>query len=160
MKVDIQLLGKNEHHTLNFYEAALEVSDINELESQDIFIFPIELVYSIKHLITIVHLALDNLPDGVSAIDLKIAVQNLFYGRKKPFRSYYGKYVLIYFDTDATPQNKKHWDSGLKSLKGMIHCDIEQVKKTYGITDRQLEMSINLDDHICTAVNQQALKTF
>ena len=159
MKVDLHLLGKNKRYPIHLYEAQLESADIDDLELLDVLIFPIELVYSIKQLVTIVHLALDNLDDDVPSLDLKIAVKNLFYNRKKPFRSYYSKYIVVFLNTDSNFKGKKSWDAGLKSLKGMVYCDLEQVKRTYGITEKQLELSINLDDHICTSVNQQALKS-
>ena len=159
MKIDITLLGKNKPYALHFYEAPLEASDIDELELLDVLIFPVELVYSIKQLVTIIHVVLDNLDDKASMLDIKLAVRNLFYSRKKPFRSFYGRYVVVFLNSDPSFKNKKQWDAALKSLKGMVHCDVDHVKKTYNITDKQLELSINLDDHICTAINQQALKT-
>ena len=159
MKVDLHLLGKNKRYPVHLYEAQLESADIDELELLDVLIFPLELVYSVKQLLAIIHVALDNTEDDVPALDLKIAVKNLFYNRKKPFRSYYSKYVVVFLGADAAFKGKKGWDASLKSLKGMVYCDMEQVKRTYGISEKQLELSINLDDHICTAVNAQALKS-
>ena len=159
MKVDLNLLGKNKRYPLFLYEAQLESADIDELELLDVLIFPVELVYSVKHIVTIVHLALDNLDADVQSLEFKIAVKNLFYNRKKPFRSYYSKYIVVFLGKDDNFKGKKGWDAALKSLKGMVYCDIEQVKRTYGISEKQLELSINLDDHICTSINQQALKS-
>ena len=159
MKVDITLLGKHKPQTLHFYEAPLEPTDIDDLELLDVLIFPVELVYSIKQLLAIIQLALDNAAPNASMLDIKLAVKNLFYNRKRAFRSYYGKYIVVFVNCDPGFKGKKQWDSGLKSLKGMVYCDVDQVKKTYNISDKQLEVSINLDDHICTAVNLQALKS-
>ena len=160
MKVDINLLAKNQHHVLHFYEAQLSVDDIDDLEAYAVFIFPVEMVYSVKQLITAIHLTLDNSPHSNASLETKTTVSNLFYGRKKPFRSYYNRYVVVFLDSDPKLNIKKTWDSGLKSLKDKSFCDINQLKKAYHITEKQAEKSTELDNEICSAINQEALRTF
>ena len=160
MKVDLQLLTKNHNHTLNFYEANLKAKDIDQLEVLDVLIFPIELVHSVGQILAAIHLALDNLADDVSMLDFKLAVRDLFYNKKKAFRSYYDKYVVVFFDSNPNFRGKGNWDGQLRSVKSQEYCDIEQLRKTYGITDRQLEVNEEYDGHILTALNLQAVKLF
>ena len=160
MKVDLQLLTKNHNHTLNFFEANLKAKDIDQLEVLDVLIFPIELVHSVKQILAAIHLALDNLADDVSMLEFKLAVRDLFYNKKKAFRSFYDRYAVVFFDSNPNFRGKNNWDGQLKSLKSMEYCDMEQIRKTYGITDRQLEVSPEYDEHILTALNLQALKLF
>ena len=158
MKLELTLLSKNTTHALHLYEAQLSVDDINDLESHNAFIFPVEQVYSVKQLLAIIHLVLDNSAKETPMVDLKTMANSLFYGRKKPFRSYYNRYIIVFLDSDPSVPGKKNWDFEAKSLKDKNYCDIAQVKKVYGITERQAETSGDLDEHICSAVNQLGLK--
>ena len=160
MKVDLQLLTKNHNHTLNFFEASLKAKEIDQLELLDVLIFPIELVYSVKQILAAVHLALDNLADDVSMLEFKQAVSSLFYNKKKAFRSYYDKYVVVFLDSNPNFKGKGSWDGQLRNMKSHKYCDMEQLRKTYGITDRQLEVNEEYDEHILTTLNLQAVKLF
>ena len=157
MKFDLNLLSQNKHHVLTFYETQLSAEDIDELETQNVFIFPIEQVYSTKQLLTIIHLVLDNAEPNTSMLDLKLAISALFYGNKKPFRSYYNIYIVAFIDQNKKNHNK-NWDSELKDLKDRTYCDYAQIRKSYQIPERQKEDSEHLNEYICSALNLLAIK--
>ena len=158
MKIELTLLTKNKPFTLNLYEAVLQAEDIDSLELLDVLIFPIELVYSVKHILTTVHLALDNLPEDINMLQFKHIVKDLFYNKKKPFRSFYSKYVVVFLDCDPNFKNKRKWDNKLSSVEAQIMLDLIQVRKTYNITENQVKASLCLEGDISTAMNHLALK--
>ena len=157
MKIEINLLTKNTPFTLNLYEAELQAKDIDSLEVLDVLIFPIELVYSIKHVLTTIHLALDNLPEDIAMLQFKHFVKDLFYNKKKPFRSFYGKYVVVFLDCDPNFKNKRKWDTKLSSVAGQIYLDVLQVRKTYNITEQQVKASLCLEGDISTTMSHRML---
>ena len=158
MKIPIKLITKPKQHTLTFYQCALDVEGINELEVHDVLIFPIEMVYSVKQLLTIIHLALDNIDNNASMLSFKITVKNMFYNRKKAFRSYYHKYIIVFLDCDPDFEGKSSWDPELSDMKSREFTDLKQIRKTYDIKEKDLDTQENLDDYICTAINQQSFR--